>query len=58
MTDSGKAVLEVRGLRTWFHTRHGIAKAVDGVDLLGARGEVLGWVGESGGGQGVTALSI
>ena len=48
MTDSAQAVLEVRGLRTWFHTRHGVAKAVDGVDLRVARGEVLGVVGESG----------
>ncbi len=58
MTDSGQAVLEVRGLRTWFHTRHGVAKAVDGVDLRVARGEVLGVVGESGCGKSVTALSI
>ena len=58
MTDSGQAVLEVRGLRTWFHTRHGVAKAVDGVDLRVSRGEVLGVVGESGCGKSVTALSI
>ena len=58
MTDSGQAVLEVRGLHTWFHTRHGVAKAVDGVDLRVARGEVLGVVGESGCGKSVTALSI
>ena len=51
-------ILEVRDLRTWFHTRHGIAKAVDGIDLHVEAGEVLCIVGESGCGKSVTALSI
>ena len=51
-------LLSVEGLRTHFHTRHGIARAVDGVDFRLARGERLGLVGESGCGKSVTALSI
>src|ERR1700704_983328 len=51
-------LLRIRGLRTWFYTESGVAKAVDGVDLEIAEGEVLGLVGESGSGKSVTALSI
>ncbi|MEE8331720.1 MAG: ABC transporter ATP-binding protein [Acidimicrobiia bacterium] len=51
-------LLQVRDLRTHFHTRHGVAKAVDGVDFSIAKGEVLGLVGESGCGKSVTSLSI
>ena len=51
-------LLSIRGLRTYFYTESGIAKAVDGVDLDIAEGEVLGLVGESGSGKSVTALSI
>ena len=55
---AGELVLQARGLRTWFHTRQGIAKSVDGVDFEVRRGEVLCIVGESGCGKSVTALSI
>ena len=58
MARNGESVLEVRDLRTWFHTRHGVAKAVDGVDFRVDKGEVLCIVGESGCGKSVTALSI
>jgi oligopeptide/dipeptide ABC transporter ATP-binding protein len=51
-------LLSIRGLRTWFYTESGVARAVDGVDLDIAEGEVLGVVGESGSGKSVTALSI
>jgi oligopeptide/dipeptide ABC transporter ATP-binding protein len=51
-------LLEIRGLRTYFRTEAGTAKAVDGVDLDVLPGEVLGLVGESGSGKSVTALSI
>ena len=50
-------LLEVRNLRTWFHTRNGVAKAVDGIDFSVGKGEVLCIVGESGCGKSVTALS-
>jgi oligopeptide/dipeptide ABC transporter ATP-binding protein len=52
------SLLEVRDLRTSFHTEAGVARAVDGVSLEVNRGEVLGVVGESGCGKSVTALSI
>ena len=52
------SLLSIRGLRTYFYTESGVAKAVDGVDLEIRRGEVLGLVGESGSGKSVTALSI
>jgi oligopeptide/dipeptide ABC transporter ATP-binding protein len=52
------SALEVRELRTSFHTRHGIVRAVDGVSFSLERGERLAVVGESGSGKSVTALSI
>lgn len=51
-------ILEVKGLKTQFFTEAGVVKAVDGVDLVVQRGEVLGIVGESGCGKSVTSLSI
>jgi len=52
------ALLEVRGLTTWFETRRGIARAVNGVNLSLAAGQALALVGESGSGKSVTASSI
>jgi len=51
-------LLEVSGLRTYFHVMDGTVKAVDGVDFALPRGETLGLVGESGCGKSVTALTI
>jgi peptide/nickel transport system ATP-binding protein len=53
-----KPLLEVRGLRTTFHTRDGVVRAVDGIDFEVHRGEIMGLVGESGCGKSVTSLSI
>jgi oligopeptide/dipeptide ABC transporter ATP-binding protein len=51
-------LLDVRNLKTYFSTEDGVVKAVDGVDFVVKRGEVLGLVGESGCGKSVTSLSI
>jgi peptide/nickel transport system ATP-binding protein len=52
------ALLEVENLGTWFYTRQGIVKAVDGVQFQVASGETLAIVGESGCGKSMTALSL
>jgi peptide/nickel transport system ATP-binding protein len=51
-------VLEVEDLQTYFYTRAGLVKAVDGVSFSLQRGETLAIVGESGCGKSVTALSL
>ena len=54
----GEVLLEVRDLRTYFHTFKGVVRAVDGVSFDVRRGEVLAVVGESGGGKSVTGFSV
>ncbi|WP_114966414.1 ABC transporter ATP-binding protein [Alkalilacustris brevis] len=51
-------VLEVEDLRTWFDTRDGVVKAVEGLSFDLRPGEILGVVGESGCGKSITSLSI
>ena len=55
---AGESALEVKDLQTWFYTRQGIVKAVDGVSFNLRKGETLGIVGESGCGKSITALSV
>jgi len=51
-------ILEIKDLRTYYHDRKVILKAVDGVSLALERGSVLGIVGESGCGKSTLALSV
>jgi len=55
---AGQPLLEVADLKTWFFTRDGIVRAVDGVSFHVMPGETLAIVGESGCGKSVTALSV
>jgi peptide/nickel transport system ATP-binding protein len=52
------SLLEIRDLHTYFDTRRGLIKAVNGVSMSVEEGKTLGVVGESGSGKSQTALSI
>ena len=58
VTTPTAALLDVKGLKTYFFTRDGVVRAVDGLSFSVARGETLAIVGESGCGKSVTSLSI
>ena len=51
-------VLEVKDLRTYFYTKEGVVKAVDGLSYYVSKGECVGLVGESACGKSVSAMSI
>ena len=55
--NTANPVLEIKDLKTFFYTREGVARAVNGVSVSLSRGEILGVVGESGCGKSLTALS-
>ena len=57
-SESADPLLDVQGLKTYFFTRDGVVRAVDGVSFSVRRGETLAIVGESGCGKSVTSLSI
>ena len=58
MSDAAASLLEVSGLRTYFFTRAGVVKAVDGLSFSLRRSETLAIVGESGCGKSMAALSV
>ena len=51
-------LLEIDNLKTYFHTRNGVVKAVDDISFTVEKGEILGIVGESGSGKSVTVHSL
>ncbi len=53
-----EVLLDVRSLRTQFHTSAGVIRAVDGVSWDVRKGETVALVGESGCGKSVSALSV
>src|SRR5208337_3105239 len=57
-TSRPATLLEVEELKTYFFTRDGVIRAVDGVSFSVAHAETLAIVGESGCGKSVTSLSI
>jgi peptide/nickel transport system ATP-binding protein len=53
-----KKLMEIRNLKTHFHTKNAVIRAVDGVDLDVNEGQIVCIVGESGSGKSMTSLSI
>ncbi|MDP3774335.1 MAG: ABC transporter ATP-binding protein [Gemmatimonadales bacterium] len=51
-------LLELRDLRVTFHVEGGVARAVDGIDVVIDAGETVGLVGESGCGKSVASLAV
>jgi peptide/nickel transport system ATP-binding protein len=53
-----RIILEVEDLTTYFYTEEGTVQAIEGISFEIFEGEVLGFVGETGCGKSVTALSV
>ncbi len=50
--------MDVKNLHTYFYTKAGVSKAVNGVNFSLREGEILGIIGESGSGKSVAVKSI
>lgn len=53
-----ETILEVKDLHTYFRTKDGVVKAVDGISYKLRKGDRLAIVGESGSGKSVSVLSV
>jgi len=58
VTNNKERILEVKDLRTYFYTKEGVVKAVDGLSYHVKKGECIGLVGESACGKSVSAMSV
>jgi oligopeptide/dipeptide ABC transporter ATP-binding protein len=58
MTMTDDPLLNVRDLHTYFKTRRGLVRAVNGISFDLTAGASVGIVGESGSGKSITSLSI
>jgi len=58
MKKNNDVLLEVKNLKTYFHSESGTVKAADDVSFYVKKGETLGIVGESGCGKSITSMSI
>ncbi|MCD4669872.1 MAG: ABC transporter ATP-binding protein [Actinomycetia bacterium] len=56
--ENNNSLLRVEDLKTYFYSKEGTVRAVDGVNISIKDGETLGIAGESGCGKSVTAQSI
>jgi oligopeptide transport system ATP-binding protein len=55
---NNERVLDVKDLRTYFYTKEGVVKAVDGLSYHVNKGECVGLVGESACGKSVSSMSV
>jgi len=51
-------LLEVKNLKTYFPTKRGVIKAVNGASFSVGKGKTLGIVGESGSGKSISSMSV
>lgn len=51
-------ILRIKDLKTYFYTKNGVVKAVDGVNLTAERGRITAVIGGSGSGKSVMSMSI